>query len=114
AGSLSEESLDSRVYLGNPLFHQYLIVLFDDAYRKQYSCSCAESAEKVCACRDCANDDSTDNGYRWYVAVEDLSYRGAGASESFDLHSGVDQLLRDCLRIHAAYLDPCDREEDAG
>src|SRR5712691_7559718 len=49
-----------------------------------------------------------------YVAVEDLSYRSAGASESLYLHSRVDQLFCDCLRIHSAHLHPCDREEDAG
>src|SRR2546427_13085010 len=89
-GSLSEESFDSRVYFGNSLFDQYLVVLFDDAYCQEYSCSGAEGPEEVGACRDGADNDSSDNGDGRDVAVEDLSYGGAGASESFYLHSRVD------------------------
>src|SRR5881409_2419093 len=72
-----------------------------------------KSAQEVGARCNGAYDDSSHDCYRGYVAVENLSDRGAGTSESFYLHSRVDQLFCYGLRIHSAHLDPCHGEEDA-
>src|SRR6266700_5918043 len=71
--SLSQETLGARVYLGDSLLYQNLVVLLYDTYCQEYSGSCAKRSEKVCSCRYYSDSDSADYCDGWYVSVQDLA-----------------------------------------
>src|SRR5438309_3449203 len=65
----AEDCLHARIYLGNPLFDEYLVVLFHNTHGQQYACPGPEGTEEVCPDRDQSYYDCAENSHSWDVSL---------------------------------------------